>query len=241
MPEDRTAVVTGGGSGIGAAVVGRLLRRGLRVFAVDRSPSDVPSLKDEERSRFEAIEVDVRNADALGRVAEHVAAQGARADVLITSAGLFAQAPADAPAGARDIVDVNLHGVIQTTAAFVPLLRRTGGGRIVHVASIAGATGAALAGVYAASKAGVVALTRSHARELASSRIAVNAVLPGYVDTPMLAPMRATLERFMLPRVPLGRFAEPDEVAEVIELVATCSTPFLTGAAIPVDGGLHVG
>jgi 3-oxoacyl-[acyl-carrier protein] reductase len=247
LAEPRAAVVTGAAGGIGAAVVVRLRARGMPVAALDSSADRLAALRaklaDSDGPPLRTYAVDVGDAAALLAVAEQVASAFGNPAALVTSAGIFARTPAfGGRAGrAEEILRTNLSGVLHATAAFGPLLARGGGGRIVHVASIAAVTGAALGAAYAASKAGVVAVTRSHARELAADGIAVNAVLPGYVDTAMAAPERAALMRFVVPRVPLKRLAEPDEIAEVVAFLATCSTPYLTGAALIVDGGQTCG
>lgn len=244
MADERVAVVTGAASGIGAATVRRLLQAGLRVAALDVSQQALAELaRTADPPRLEAFSVDVGDADAVARAAASVDAAFGRVDALVTCAGVFARTPAlrSNPAAIDRILRVNLAGALHATAAFGPIMARARSGRIVHVASVAAAGGAALAAAYAASKAGVVAVAQSHARELAGDGIAVNAVLPGYCDTPMAAPERATLERFVVPKIPLRRLADPDEIAEVIEFLATCRTGYLTGASILVDGGLRAG
>lgn len=244
MAETGVAVVTGAAGGIGRAVVQRLLRAGLHVVATDVSLEALGGLEAarQESPRLSCEVMDVADVESIRAAAARVDAAWHRVDVLVTCAGIFQQISAlkDDAAAVERVLRVNLTGTLHTATHFGAIMARKGG-RIVHVSSISGHTGAALAGPYAASKAGMVALTQSHARELAPHGISVNAVLPGYVDTPMAAPMRATLHQFVVPRIPLRRFAQPDEVAEVIEFLATCKTPYLTGAAIPIDGGLHVG
>lgn len=244
MSDERVAVVTGAASGIGAAVVRRLLGAGLRVAALDVSEPALAELaRTADPSRIAGITVDVGDAAAVSRAAAAVDAAFGRVDALVTCAGVFARTPAlrSDPAAVDRILRVNLQGVLNATASFGPIMARARHGRIVHVASVAAAGGAALAAAYAASKAGVVAVAQSHARELAGDGISVNAVLPGYCNTPMAEPERATLERFVVPKIPLRRLAEPDEIAEVIEFLATCRTGYLTGASILVDGGLRAG
>jgi 3-oxoacyl-[acyl-carrier protein] reductase len=241
----RVAVITGAAGGIGAAVVTRLLRAGLRVAATDlsietlrRSPAG-----DAEDSVLRCFAFDVAEPDQVNTAARAIDEAFGRVDVLVTCAGIFDRTPALRPSA--DLIDrilsVNLQGALYCTAAFGPIMARGGSGRIIHISSVSAVTGAALAGAYAASKAGLVAATRSHARELARHGIAVNAILPGFCDTPMAASGRAMLERFTVPRVPLGRLAHPDEVAEVAEFLATCRTSYLTGATITIDGGLGIG
>jgi 3-oxoacyl-[acyl-carrier protein] reductase len=237
------AVVTGAAGGLGAAIVRRLLRHGHRVAALDLSLAALEGSLRAEGDPLRAFEVDVTRPERLVEAAAEIGASMGPAAVLVNCAGVFARTPAlRASAATVDrVVDVNLKGALHATHAFAPQMARQRRGRIVNVASIAAATGAALASAYAASKAGLVAATRSHARELAGAGVAVNAVLPGFCKTPMSAPEEATLARFVLPRIPVGRLAEPDEIAEVVEFFATCASPYLTGAVVTVDGGLHVG
>lgn len=244
MDSSRVAIVTGAAGGIGSHVTQRLLARGYRVAAVDRDPSGLRTLcKRLSTPALSSAVFDAADPVPVGQYVSEIVERWARLDSVITCAGLFAQtsAVANDTVMMRALLAANLESVIHLTAAAAPHLRHAPNGRIVHVSSIAAECGAALASVYAASKAGVVALVKSHARELAPLGISVNAVLPGYCATPMLDPMRAYVERFVVPRIALKRLAEPDEIAEVVEFLVTCKTNYLTGSSIIVDGGLHVG
>lgn len=236
------AIVTGAAGGIGAAVVKRLLARRMFVVAIDDDAARLDAVFEGGTRLLHPLVVDVTDGAAIDRTADDVATALGLASIVVSCAGVFARTPALGPSeGMARLLAVNLEGAVHLTRAFGRQMAKRGRGRIVHVASIAASTGAATASVYAASKAGLVALTRSHARELAGAGISVNAVLPGYCRTRMTAPEAATLEAFVVPRIPLKRLAEPDEIAEVIEMLALCETPYLTGAAIEIDGGLHVG
>jgi 3-oxoacyl-[acyl-carrier protein] reductase len=244
MDNSRVAIVTGAAGGIGSHVTQRLLARGYRVAAVDRDSSGLRALcKRLANPALSSAVFDAADPVPVGQYINEIVDRWARLDSVITCAGLFAQtsAVANDTATMRALLAANLESVIHLTSAAAPHLRHAPNGRIVHVSSIAAECGAALASVYAASKAGVVALVKSHARELAPLGISVNAVLPGYCATPMLDPMRAYVERFVVPRIALKRLAEPDEIAEVVEFLVTCKTNYLTGSSIIVDGGLHVG
>jgi len=242
-PDPTVAIVTGAAGGIGAAIVRRLIGRGARVVAMDLDHERIVAACGEPSAALHPMVVDVTDAAAVERAADDVATALGRAGILVCCAGIFGRTPALGPA--TELVDqllaVNLGGAVHCTRAFGAQMAAANTGRIVHVASIAATTGAATASVYAASKAGLVALARSHARELASANIAVNAVLPGYVRTAMTDGEAKTLGLFVVPRIALRRLAEPDEIAEVVVMLATCTTPYLTGAAIEIDGGLHVG
>ena len=236
------AVVTGAAGGIGGAIVTRLVARGFRVAALDRDIDALGSLY-ASSDGVRCFAIDVTNHARVADVARVIEAELGAVVALVNNAGVFIRTPAlgyDEADVAR-VLATNLAGALSCTSAFCAAMARRRSGRVVNVASIAAATGAALAAAYAASKAGLVVATASHARELAPAGIAVNAVLPGYTRTAMLAPDSALAEKFVLPRIPLRRFAEPAEIAEVVEMLLTLNTPYLTGAAIPIDGGLHVG
>lgn len=237
--ETRAVVVTGAARGIGRAVVARLAARGFRVAALDRE--SVGSSDASELVTF--FEVDITAFSALPSIAERVERDLGPVYALVNNAGVFERTPAlsYSDEALRRTLAVNLEGALACTRAFGRAMSERRSGRIVNVASIAAEAGAALAAAYAASKAGLVAVTQSHARELGPLGIAVNAVLPGYCETPMLEPDRALVSKFVSPRIPLKRFVTPDEVAEVVEMLVCLQTPYLTGAAIPIDGGLHVG
>lgn len=227
----RRAVVTGAAGGVGAAVCRRLLKAGFEVVATDlRPPEEI-----HERLAFQEMDV----ADPA-RVLQ-VAAALDRLHVLVNAAGVFERNSAlkiDEEAALR-MVQVNLLGALRCTAAFGARMKKRGS--IVNVASVAGLAGAAMASVYAATKGGLLAATRSAARELASRGIAVNAVAPGYLDTPMADGERVLLQRFTVPRIPVQRLGRPEEVAEVVLFLARCRTDYLTGAVLTLDGGLLSG
>jgi NAD(P)-dependent dehydrogenase (short-subunit alcohol dehydrogenase family) len=235
-------VVTGAAGGIGRSIVLRLAARGFRVAALD---VDEASLKEALVGvpNVHCMRADVTAHDALVSLAHRIEAEIGPVVGLVNNAGVFIRTPT-LPFDARSVRDtlaVNLEGALACTSAFAAGMSLRKSGRIVNVASIAAYAGAALATAYAASKAGLVAATQSQARELATHGISVNAVLPGYCRTAMLLPDLALATKFVVPRIPWKRVAEPDEIAEVIEMLLTLRTPYLTGAAIPIDGGLHVG
>jgi NAD(P)-dependent dehydrogenase (short-subunit alcohol dehydrogenase family) len=238
----RVAVVTGAAGGIGAAIVGELLRRRLRVVATDVSAAGLARLTEVHgREPLDVLEMDVRDRAQVERAAEHVIARRGRVDALVNAAGVFVRTPALAidEEALRLVLAVNLEGALRVTSIFGA--RMVTSGRIVHVGSVSGATGAAVASVYAASKAGLVAAARSAARELAARRITVNVVAPGFCDTAMLAPERAMVERFTLPRIPAQRLCLPHEVAEGVAFFVCAESDYATGAVLMLDGGLSVG
>ena len=186
-------------------------------------------------------------AAAVGMI-EAVLARFGAIDVLVNGAGI--EGPLAAvenldPAEVRRVFDVNVMAGFWLCRAVVPVMKRQGRGRIVNLASGAGLAGGALASPYHASKHAVVGLTRSLARELGPHRIAVNAVCPGYVDSPMVerildATEAATGQRLQVTdQVPMGRLADPDEVASTVAFLALDAPEYLTGTSLVLDGALR--
>ncbi|MCC2031569.1 SDR family NAD(P)-dependent oxidoreductase [Microbacterium allomyrinae] len=239
---ERTAVVTGGASGIGAAIAARLIDQGLRVVIADRSASVVAVA---ERLGAEPMLLDVGNQRDLDRAAEIE-----RVDVLVNSAAV----PADVPPDAVDIgvtmsrvLDVNVIGISRVVACFLPHLRRSPSARILNIGSVQGLAAGAGGSAYATSKGAVHALTRALAVDLAASGILVNALAPGFVDTPMalLADGRSEYDTDWFQtvyvehaRIPLRRPARPEEIAVAASFLVSEANTYITGAVLPVDGGL---
>jgi NAD(P)-dependent dehydrogenase (short-subunit alcohol dehydrogenase family) len=228
----RRAIVTGGLSGIGAATAALLAARGATVAVLDLGPEA-------------DVVVDVRDADAVAAAVAAAGEQlGVPADVLVASAGIYRIAPfLDLePAEWDDVLGINLRGVYLTGRAFARALVDAGRpGAIVNLASTAALVGDAdePGAHYNASKAGVVSLTRQMAIELAPRGIRVNCVCPGVIDTPMLRLMDdpAAGERYLRASVPLRRLGTAAEVAATIAFLASDEAGYVTGAAVPIDGG----
>lgn len=191
---------------------------------------------------------DVSDPAAAARLIEAVMARFGAIDVLVNAVGIegpLAEVEDLDPAEVRRVFDVNVMAGFWLCRAVVPIMKRQGGGRIVNLASGAGLAGGALASPYHASKHAVVGLTRSLARELGPHRIAVNAVCPGYVDSPMVerildATETATGHRPQVTaQVPMGRLADPDEVASTVAFLALDAPEYLTGTSLVLDGALR--
>lgn len=245
--DGRFALVTGGTSGIGAATVRELLAHGARVMIADIEDAAGAAMVDSLCSAHGAGAARYVHADVA--LQEHVAAMVAateqaygRLDVLVSNAGIgnFGETPELEPQQWDRVIGVNLTSVFYACKYAIPLLRRQGSGAIVNIASISGLAGDYGFTAYAASKGAVVNYTRALALDHARDRIRVNAVCPGLIETPLTAPALdlPVLRQAWAASVPLSRPGRPEEIAKVVRFLASDDASYLTGAIIPVDGGL---
>ena len=241
----RSALVTGAAGGIGSAVAAALARAGAAVLVTDvdgAAAADVAAKIRAEGGKAESAAADVCDRTAADAAAARAAglADGTL-HILVNNAGVTAPAMFGKlkEESFRRIVDIHLMGAFHCAQAALAFLPEDGTGRIINVTSSAGITGTLGQVNYSAAKAGVIGLTKSLARELARRRITVNALAP-LAATPMTETIR-TDERFaatMLARIPMGRWAEPEEIAGSFVFLASDAASFITGQVLPVDGGL---
>jgi 3-oxoacyl-[acyl-carrier protein] reductase len=239
------ALVTGAARGIGAATARRFVREGALVVVNDVGGDDLERLAGEitvQGGKALAVAGDVSRRGDVERIVQETVAAFGPVDVLVNNAGITRDAMAAKMTEEQwdAVLDVNLKGTFLCAQAVLPAMRERGWGRVVNTASVA-ALGNIGQANYAASKAGVIGLTRTLALEYAKYGITVNCVAPGAVLTPMLSTIPDHIRDRVIAQIPVGRMAQPEELAAVHLFLASEEAAFITGQVLFVDGGMSVG
>ncbi len=241
----RVAVVTGGSRGIGAAIAGLLAEDGAAVVVSGRDGDRLErAVKEMEADGAAIVGVvaDAANREDAERLVDTARRRFGRLDVLVNNAGITRDALL---VRMKDedwdrVMDINLRGAFLMTRAASKLMMRQKSGRIINIASTAGAMGNAGQANYSAAKAGLIGLTKAAARELAHWSILVNAVAPGLIETDMSAAIPAAARQALLGQIPLGRVGTAREVAGMVRFLAGDQAAYITGQVFHVNGGLYI-
>jgi NAD(P)-dependent dehydrogenase (short-subunit alcohol dehydrogenase family) len=243
MFENKVAMVTGGGSGIGAAMARRFAEEGATVVVADldeKAAGKVASAIEKDGGTAVAVRQDVGDPESVEKSVDFAVQKFGRLDVAVNNAGITGDLSPTADyslEGWDKVIAVNLSGVFYGMKYQIPAMLRLGGGSIVNIASILGSVGARDSAGYNAAKHGVVGLTKTAALEYSSEGVRVNAIGPGYIETPLLNALDSEVHDGLVDLHPIGRLGKPEEVAELALFLASDRASFVNGSYHLVDGG----
>ncbi|MDZ4817102.1 MAG: 3-oxoacyl-[acyl-carrier-protein] reductase [Verrucomicrobiota bacterium] len=242
--ENKVALVTGAGRGIGRAIALKLASEGATIVAVSQSDTAVKMAEEIKAlgQKAEGHALNVADFNAVQGWGEKVWAAHGRLDIIVNNAGvtrdtLLMKMNED---DWDTVMDVNLKGAFNITKAFTRPLLKQRSGKIINISSIVGLIGNVGQANYAASKAGLIGFTKSCAREFASRGINVNAVCPGFIDTDMTSKLSQEIKEILLAKIPLNRFGDANDVANAVCFLASDLAAYMTGQVITVDGGMVI-
>jgi 2-dehydro-3-deoxy-D-gluconate 5-dehydrogenase len=241
----RVAVVTGGNAGIGLGIATGLAQAGAAIVIAGRRAeknSEAARAVEAHNVQTAAIEVDVCNEASCRSMIQSTVDRFGRIDILVNNAGIAIRKQPEAYTLAEwnNVIETNLTGAFLCAHAAYPHMKGAGGGKMINIGSMLSIFGASFAVAYAASKAGIVQMTKSLACAWAKDNVQVNAILPGWINTPFTMTAREQvpgLNERVLARTPAARWGDPQDFAGIAVFLASAASNFITGTAIPVDGG----
>ena len=229
------ALVTGGNRGIGLAIATALQEAGHRVVITYRSGTPPTG--------FDAVQMDVTNSESVDLAFTKIESEIGQPEIIVANAGITKDTLVlrMTDEDFESVIDANLTGAFRVAKRATKGLLKLMRGRLIFIGSVVGGVGAAGQVNYSASKSGLVGMARSFSRELGSRGITANVVAPGFVETDMTAELDEKRRSEIAAQVPLGRFCSAQEIADVVAFIASAKASYITGAIIPVDGGLGMG
>jgi len=242
--ENKVAVVTGAGRGIGRAIALRLASEGASIACVSRTIENATRVADElnaaRSDSARSYSVDVANHREVQTIGTEILEDFQRMDILVNNAGITRDA-LSMRMSVEDwdlVIDTNLRGAFNFTQALERTMIKQRSGRIINISSVIGLIGNAGQTNYAASKAGLIGFTKSLAKELASRNITVNAIAPGFIVTDMTGALSEEVQKSIASRIPLGHVGQPADIANAVAFLASADAGYITGQVLCVDGGI---
>lgn len=242
--ENKIAVVTGAGRGIGRGIALKLANEGAKVAVVSRTEANSARVAEEINASHPGVAlpyaIDVADLDAIKAGGEKILADFGRVDVLVNNAGVTRDGLSMRMSldDWQTVVDTNLRGAFFMTQVFQRSMLKQRSGRVINIASVIGLIGNAGQANYAASKAGLIGMSKSLAKEFASRGITVNVVAPGFIETDMTAVLSEDLQKQILGQIPLGSLGQAEDIANAVAFLASDEARYITGQVLPVDGGM---
>lgn len=241
---EKVALVTGASGGIGRAIAVALAESGAYVYVnyngSQGKAEETLRIIEEKGGQGEICQFNVGDFEETGKAINEIIAARGRLDILVNNAGITKDGLMMMMTEAQfdDVININLKGAFNTIKAVTRTMVKQRGGRIINITSVSGVMGNAGQANYSASKAGMIGLTKTMARELASRNITVNAVAPGFIETEMTAVLSDAVKEGAVKQIPVGRFGQPEDIANMVKYLASDEAAYVTGQVICVDGGM---